>query len=209
MTINTGGSLAYFAAQPDGTYLDPAGEYGTLTRTAGVYTLTDLSGDQEVFLANGFVNYAQDTDGNRITLDYTASNLPKTVTYSNPADSSEPTEELSLSYNAQGFVSQETNGTGETWMYAYDAAGHLLSVTAPDNLITTYGYSTSTNPQTENALVSITNPTARRLTTHYDTQGRLTSVSGNSGAQAVTYAYPGQAEVVATDAAGDQTTVWP
>ena len=77
------------------------------------------------------MNYEQDTNGNRITLGYNGQNQLVTLTYSNPSDPSEPTEQLTLTYNAQGFVSQVADGTGDVWTYAYDTAGHLLSVTAP------------------------------------------------------------------------------
>ena len=57
-------------------------------QSAGIYTFTDSTGDQYVFLADGQLNYEQDTNGNRITLGYNASNQLVTLTYSNPTDSS-------------------------------------------------------------------------------------------------------------------------
>jgi RHS repeat-associated protein len=208
VTIYSGGSVSYFESQPNGTYADADGEYGTLSQAGGVYTFTDTAGTHYVFLANGSISYEQDTDGNRITLDYNAENQPVTVTYSNPSDPSEPTEQLSLSFNAQGFVSQVADGTGDTWSYAYDGAGHLLSVTAPGNLTTSYTYNTGTNPQTENALLSITDPEGSQENFIYNAAGQIAGTSTNGGADAVTYSYRDQAEVVATDAAGGQTTVW-
>ena len=74
MTIDSGGSFGYFVKQPNGTYLDTDGEYGTLTQSGGIYTFTATSGTQFVFLANGLLNYEQDTNGNRITLGYNAQN---------------------------------------------------------------------------------------------------------------------------------------
>ena len=72
-------------------------------------------------------------------------------------------------------MSQVTDGTGNTWTYAYDAAGHLLSVTAPGNLTTTYTYDTGSNPETANALLSITNPDGSQQNFTYDSAtGRLT-----------------------------------
>ena len=63
-----------------------------------------------------------------------------------------------MAYNPQGFVSRVTDDLGDTWSYAYDSAGHLLSVTAPGNFTTSYTYDTGTNPETANALLSITSP---------------------------------------------------
>jgi YD repeat-containing protein len=139
-----------------------------------------------VFLSNGLLSYEQDTNGNRITLGYNAENQLITLTYSNPADPSEPTEQLALSYNSQGFVSQVADGTGNIWTYAYDSAGHLLSVTALGNLTTSYTYDTGSNSETANALLSITNPDGSQEDFSYDSAtGRLTGTSQNGGADRV------------------------
>ncbi|HVS36831.1 MAG TPA: RHS repeat-associated core domain-containing protein [Gemmataceae bacterium] len=209
VTIDFGGSLATFPIQANGAYLDTDGEYGALTKSGGVYTFTDPAGVQSVFLSNGLLSYQQDTNGNRITLGYNAQNQLATLTYSNPADPSQPTEQLALSYNAQGFVSQVADGTGNTWSYSYDAAGHLAKVQNPDGTSITYTYDTSFNKYTTNALLSITNPDGSQQNfTYNNNTGQLTGASANGGADAVTYTYPGEGEVVATDSAGDQTTVW-
>ena len=105
-------------------------------------------------------------------------------------------------------MSQVADGTGDVWTYAYDAAGHLLSVTLPAHragLTTSYTYDTGSNPETANALLSITNPDGSQQNFTYDSLGRLSGTSANGGADAITYTYPGEAEVQATDAAGDQT----
>jgi RHS repeat-associated protein len=207
VTVNAGGNLGLFVRQPNGTYLDTDAEFGTLAMSGGVFTFTDISGTQDSFLSNGLLSYEQDTNGNRITLGYNAQNQLVTLTYSNPANPSEPTEQLMLSYNSQGFISQIADGTGNLWTYAYDSAGHLLSVTAPGNLTTSYTYDTGSNAETANALLSITNPDASQENFSYDSvTGRLTGTSQNGGADPVSYTYLGQAEVRATDAAGDQTT---
>ena len=208
VTINSGDTLSEFILQPNGSYLDTAGEYGTLTLSGGVNTLTDTTGDQFVFLPNGLLNYEQDTNGNRISPGYNAQNQLVTLMYSNPSDSSEPTEQLTLTYNAQGFVSQVADGTGDVYTYSYDSAGHLLSVTAPGNLTTSYTYDTGSKPETTNALLSIIDPDGSQQNFTYDSLGRLSSAGQNGGADPIIYAYPGEAEVTATDAAGDQTTFW-
>ncbi|HQU42335.1 MAG TPA: CARDB domain-containing protein, partial [Pirellulales bacterium] len=155
VTIDSGGAVSFFVAQPNGDYLDTAGEAGTLTSSGGVFTFTATFGTQYVFLAGGLLNYVQDTNGNRITLGYNSGNQLATLTYSNPADTSQPSEQLTLSYNTQGFVSQVADGTGNVWTYLYDTSAHLLSVTAPGNLTTSYSYDTGSNAQTANALLSI------------------------------------------------------
>ena len=95
--------MGYFVLQANGTYLDTDGEYGTLTRSAGVYTFTNSSGTQYVFLPSGYLNYEQDTNGNRITLGYNGQDQLVTLTYSNPSDPSEPTEQLTPDLQLPGF----------------------------------------------------------------------------------------------------------
>jgi RHS repeat-associated protein/uncharacterized repeat protein (TIGR01451 family) len=209
VTINSGGSVGFFFHQPNGTYLNTDGEYGTLTNTGGVYTYTDAAGTQHVFLANGQLNYVQDTNGNRITLGYNAQNQLVTLTYSNPADPTQATEQLTLTYSGQGLVSQVADGTGNTWAYQYDSAGHLLSVTGPGNLTTSYTYDTGSNAETANALLSITYSDGSQRNFTYDpATGRLTGTSQNGGANPIAFGYPGEAEVTTTDAANDQFTAW-
>jgi RHS repeat-associated protein len=214
VTIDAGGALNSFALQANGSYLGTAGVYGTLTNAGGTYTYSNSAGTQFVFLANGRLGEEQDTNGNRITLGYNAQSQLITLTYANISDSSEPAEQLTLTYNAQGFVSQEADGTGNTWSYQYDAAGHLVSVTAPGNLTTSYIYDPGSNPEKTNALLSITYPNGAQQNFTYDTLGRLGGTSQSNVAQpsqlfnTVAYAYPGEAEVVATDTNNDQTTVW-
>jgi RHS repeat-associated protein len=208
VTIDTGGALGFFVKQANGTYLDINAEYGTLTQSGGIFTFTSTSGIQDVFQANGLLSYEQDTNGNRIALGYNDLNQIVSLSYSNAADPLEPSEELTLAYNSQGFVSQVADGTGDVWTYAYDSAGHLLVVTAPGNLTTGYTYGTGSNPETANALLSIANPDGSQQDFTYDSQGRLSNTSANGGSESVTYSYLSEGEVTATDAAGDKTTVW-
>jgi RHS repeat-associated protein len=209
VTIDTSGVAMSFFPLPNKSYLDSAGVFGTLTQSGGVYTYSAPSGIQWVFLANGLLNYQQDANGNRITLGYNAQNQIVSLTYSNPSDPSEPTEQLTLTYNAQGFVSQVADGTGNTWSYSYDSSGHLLAMTAPGGLTTSYSYDTGSNPETANALLSITNPDSAQINYTYDpATGRLTGRSQNGGANPITYTYDGEAEVTTSDASGDSTTTW-
>ena len=208
---------SYFVRENIG-YLDVDGEYGMLASSNGEFIYTNPNGIQYVFFTpgtsvsgspGGRLSYVQDANGNRITLGYNTQDQLITLTYSNPADPSEPTEQLSLTYNAQGFNSQVADGTGDVWSYTYDAAGHLLSVTAPGNLTTTYTYDTGSNPETANALLSIISHDGSQQNFTYDTAtGQLVGTSANGGADAITYTYQDAAEVTATDASGAQTINW-
>jgi RHS repeat-associated protein/uncharacterized repeat protein (TIGR01451 family) len=213
VTIESGGGLAHFIRKPNGSFLSTDGVFGTLTKAGDVYTLTSTSGTRYVFLANGLLNYVQDTNGNRITLGYSFvapsfKNRLTTLTYSNPSQPSQPTEQLTLTYNDQGLISQVADGTGHSYTYAYDADDRLLSVTAPGNLVTAYTYDTTSNPKTQHALLTITAPSGLQQQFVYDSQGRLSGTSSNGGTNPITYTYGGQGAVTATDAAANQTTVW-
>ncbi len=208
VTIDAGGALADYVAQPNGAYLDTNGEYGTLKQSSGIYSFTAASGTEYVFLPDGALDYEEDTNGNRITLGYNSQNQLAALTYSNASNPSEPTSTLTLTYNAQGFVSEENDNAGDTWSYLYDTTGHLISVTGPGGLATTYTYDEGVNGETVNSLLSVTNPDGSQENFTYDSLGRLATTSQNAGAQRVTYTYDGQSEVTATDAAGHQTTVW-
>jgi RHS repeat-associated protein len=207
VTLGSGSATAYFFRQPNGSYLDVAGEFGTLTSSGGTYTFTDTAGVQYVFLRDGQLNYEQDTNGNRVTLGYNAQNQLVTLTYSSASDSSEPTGQIALTYR-NGVVSQIADGTGNMWTYNYNSTGHLQSVVAPRNLTTSYSYDTGSNPETEGTLLSVTYSDGSQTNFTYDTQGRLASTSSNDGADTITFAYPGEAEVTGTDAAGHQATAW-
>jgi RHS repeat-associated protein len=209
VAISAGGSFHYFVRQANGSYLDTSGVYGTLALSGGVYTHTATNGVKSVFRADGLLNFMQDTNGNRITLGYDAQHRLTTLTSSSVTAPANPTEQLTLTYNAQGFVSQETDGNGHAWSFAYDASGHLLSVTAPGNLTISYAYDTGVNPETAGALLSIAYPDGLQQNFTYDAAtGRLTGTSQNGGANAVTFIYPGEGEVTTTDAANHQSTVW-
>jgi RHS repeat-associated protein len=197
----------FFPVASNGAYLDVAGEYGTLSLSEGVYTYTDVSGIQFVFLPNGKLNYEQDANGNRITLGYNAQNELTSLADANPNDPLEPPQALLLSYNSQGLVSQVSDSAGDVWAYSYDSQGHLISVTAPGNLITTYTYGGPGNNETANALVSITKPDGSVQSFTYDSRGRLSS-SSTSDQETLTYSYLGQGEVALMDSAGNTTTDW-
>ncbi len=205
ISSDSGLSASFFVRQANGDYLDTAGETGKLSLSGGVYTFTDPGGTKYVFLPNKLLNYVQDINSNRITIGYNAQNRIATLTYSNSAVPLQPSEQITLSYNSQGFVSQEADGTGNVWTYAYDLLGHLTSVTAPGNLTTTYVYDTGNSVVTQNALLSITNPDSSQQNFNYDAQGRLAGISANGGTTPITFTYNGGA-VITTDALGNQTT---
>ena len=81
------------------------GDYGTLTRTAAAFSLREKDGSIEAFRPDGSLDYVQDGDGNRITAGYTGS-LMTSLTSSDGRS-------LTLSYNAQGHLTEMTDPGGK------------------------------------------------------------------------------------------------
>ena len=86
-------------------------------------------------------------------------------------------------------MSQVADGTGDTYAYSYDAAGHLHSVAGPGGLTISYTYDTGSNAETANALLSVAYADGPQQNFTYDPgTGRLTGTSQNGGTDPVTYA---------------------
>jgi RHS repeat-associated protein len=197
--IHEGGIVRLFVTQADGSYQGIGGERGTLTLTDNGFLLTELNGTVTAFLPDGRLNYVQDQYGNQITAGYTGS-LLTSLAHSNG-------DQMLLSYNAAGRVSQVTDPAGRVATYTYDASGeHLTSVTTPQGT-TQYTYVTGQGAAREHALASVTDATGAQRNFEYDTQGRLSKVSEADGLRAVTYSYLSPAGYTMTDASGATTTV--
>ena len=101
------------------------------------------------------LDYLQDTNGNRILAGYTGSQLTR-LTYSNG-------KIMTLSYNAQGRISQVTDPAGRSATYSYDASGqHLLSVTTPTGTAE-YAYTVEVTGPRAHSLASIGFPEGTHL----------------------------------------------
>ncbi|MFM7441466.1 MAG: hypothetical protein ACKO2V_23190, partial [Snowella sp.] len=135
-----------FEKQTDGTFLEDGGAKVTITN--GQYTLKESSGLVSFFGTDGKLNYVQDTNANRITLQYTNSQLTKLV-HTNG-------DSLTLIYNSQGRINRITDTAGQATTYTYNSTGeNLLSVTGVDGTIT-YTYDTGTVAAKKHSLLSVT-----------------------------------------------------
>ncbi len=186
--------------QSSGTYFDLPGEYGTLSAVKGAFTLTAPDGQVTEFV-DGQVAYIQDANDNRVTAAYNSDLMLTSLTDSSGAW-------IDFTYNSSGRIIAVTNSEGQTTTYTYDVSDALLvsvtqfqSATDTVGYTTTYTYSTSTNPVVANALSSITSPDGSQQNFSYDAMGRLSGISANGGAQAVTYTYGMGGQVSATTAA--------
>jgi RHS repeat-associated protein len=187
-----------FEKQTDGvTYLEDGG--ATLTITNGQYRLKEVSGLVSLFGTDGKLSYVEDTNANRITLEYANNNLTKLV-HTNG-------DSLTLAYNAQGRISQITDSTAQVTSYSYDAAGeNLLSVTSPDGTIS-YTYDIGTVAAKKHSLLSVKSDLGYERTFEYDNQGRLTKEFSNEQTQSLTYSYDSTGGVTITDSKGASQTI--
>ena len=85
------------------------------------------------FSSDGKLSYLEDTNGNRITAQYTGDQLTR-LTHSGG-------QFLVIAYHASGRIASVTDPQGRATTYGYDAIGeHLLSVTTYDGRVTAYTY---------------------------------------------------------------------
>lgn len=186
-----------FEQQTDGTYSEDGG--ATLTITNGEYRLKEANGLVSLFGSDGKLNSVEDTNGNRITLEYTDSRLTKLL-HTNG-------DSLTLDYNTQGRIRQITDSTGQVTTYNYDEAGeNLRSVTSPEGT-TTYTYDTGNIAAKKYSLLSVKSDLGYERIFEYDNQGRLSKEYSNGEVQSLTYSYDSVAGVTITDSTGASQTI--
>jgi YD repeat-containing protein len=196
VTIRQGDSLRSFGPVTGGFLAINPGDTGALTVVGGAYHLREKDGLLTVFRTDGLVDYIQDTNGNRITAGYSGSQLT-TLTQTNGSV-------LTLTYGAQGRLSQIADSAGRVTTYAYDASGeHLLSVTTPAGT-TQYTYTSDTTGPAAHSLATITSPAGTHRFFTYDGHGRLSEQEGDGGAGKLDYVYDVAAFKI-TDAQGHGT----
>jgi RHS repeat-associated protein len=160
--------------QPDvrGGYTRQPGDLGTLRAlTGGRFSLTEISGTEYQFRADGLLDFVRDPHGNRISAGYLDGRLVTLVHTSGAS--------LTLEYTPQGRLGRVTDSAGGATVYAYDAAGeHLLSVTSPRG-VTTYDYAPDTTGPKVHALTKIFYPGDLQSFFSYDHFGRLERTWGS------------------------------
>ena len=98
VAIQTGDRRRTFTKGTDGKYKGITDDLGILTKVGDVYQIKEFDGTVQSFLANGKLDFIQDTNGNKVTLGYTA-NLLTGLSYSNG-------DKVTFKYNAQGRVNE-------------------------------------------------------------------------------------------------------
>ena len=166
-----------------------------MTKAGGTYTLREPDGTVTHFLANGKIDYFQDTNGNRITAAYTSGRLSG-LTHSGG-------QLLTIAYNGAGLISSISDSTGRQALFTYDVASqHLVSFQGYDGLIVKYTYDATAGSVTEHALMSVEYPDGTHTFFAYDAAGRLSSVYGDSNAVHTDFTYESAGKVSVFDGKG-------
>jgi RHS repeat-associated protein len=202
VVVQDAGISEYFSLQPNGSLKAQAGGQGaTLTAAGGAYALTQPDGTVYEFNADGTLRYAEDLHGNRITAGYNAQGQLSSLTHSNG-------EYLSLSYDAYGHLLTLTDSTGRTGTYGYDAAGQFLTSYTDEYGKTNYAYLAGQSPAQNNALSEVTYADGTHVYFGYDPSGRLDDQHRDGGDDDQKWTYLSPGGYVATDADGNETTVY-
>ncbi|NUQ65836.1 MAG: hypothetical protein HUU20_25520, partial [Pirellulales bacterium] len=200
VTLDSAGSLRYFAKQADGTYLSPPGDHRVLTALAGGgYELGELDGAFLAFHPDGTLNYQQDANGNRITAGYTAGRLTS-LTHSNGAA-------FTLDYDTDGRLISLQDSSGRTITYGYGADGEHLTTYRDVFGTTQYTYATGQGTASEHALASVAFSDNTHEFFAYDSQGRLVDRQRDNNQESLSYTYDTVGGFTVTDANGASTTV--
>lgn len=198
VTILANNRSRMFLIQGNHTYRGGNGDLGVLTRQDGAYRLREPNGTIVAFRTDGRFDYTQDSNGNRLTANYTSGRL--TSYTDNFGDTT------TLTYNLRGRIIRATDPVGRQTDYAYDASGdHLLSVSDAQGM-TQFSYVAGQGAQAEHAIQAITYPDGTHTTFTYDVRGRLTRSERDGGANVTHYSYDSAGGTTITDASNHDTT---
>ena len=197
---NADGAQRQFQPDSRGGYFAEAGDHGVLTAGGGAFAVRELNGLVTAFRADGKVDYATDSDGNRINASYTGG-LLTSLTHSSGRS-------LQMAYNTAGRLISLTDPAGRVTQYGYDTSNeHLLTVTNSDGQVTSYTYSLGGTAVSNHALLSVGNSDGTHLSYGYDSRGRLNDVRLNNSVERMQFAYGQSGTITITDAVGGSTTV--
>jgi len=194
-----GGSQRIFQPDTRGGYFAQAGDYGTLSSgIGGTYTLTEKSGIQYTYAANGTLSFIQDLNENQITLGYTGG-LLTSLTHSSG-------QYIHIAYNAAGLIQTVTDQLGHQTVLTYDNSNqHLIGAQYFDGRTATYTYNTTGNVSQLHALTAVASSCCNWRYFNYDNFGRLTGTYLGGNAEALTFSYGIGGQVTMTDALGNPT----
>ena len=196
-----GGFTRPFTKQPDDSWKGSPGDFGMLEELGGdTYQITEKGGVVSFFGPSGHLAFAEEPNGNRITLNYSGDDLVD-VSHSNG-------HQFALAYNAEGRIVSLTDHVGRVTEYQYDGTGeHLTQAVSPGNRVTLYEYNSTDGNAADHALSAITFPDGTHRYYAYDAQGRLAEVSRDAGTARYTLTYSEFGTVQVFDADGNVSTL--
>ncbi|MBN9397519.1 MAG: hypothetical protein J0H83_19890 [Candidatus Melainabacteria bacterium] len=164
VTMQSGLASGMFIRLPDGSYANPAGESGTMTKTAsGTYAYTSLTGTKINFNSFGAISTWVEPFGVTVTFNYDSTGKLQTV-------SNGLGRTLTLSYATNNQLQSISDGTGRSVSYTLDSNLNLTTVTDPNGKNWVYEYD---QPGRMVKFYKPANPTVSIITNVYDTLGRV------------------------------------
>lgn len=162
--MQNGLSSSTFVKMPDGSYLSPAGDNGTLTKPGGNYKYTSLTGT--VMNYNNFGHISTIVDPAGVTLTFAYNGDTKVTSVTNGLGRT-----LTFTYDpTTGYMTSVSDGNGRNVTYGLDANYNLTSVTDPNGKVWTYEYD---QPGRMTKMYKPANPGTTVMTNVYDTIGRV------------------------------------
>ncbi len=192
----------WFQPEGNGAYSSSIGDYGTLSRSSdGSFQLREKTGFLYKFNPSLTLSYVQDPSGNRISCTYDQINRLTMLRHSDG-------DSYRLEYNSFNCISKLIDNVGGEIKYDYSTDGSLLTkVTDESNRVTSYTYVVGQNDATNNRLSSIAFPDNTHTFYTYNSNGRLSSLSGDNGFGKQTFSYEINGVTSITDAAGKVTKI--
>jgi YD repeat-containing protein len=156
-----------FEPATGGGWKTPETIYGSLWHDpmSGAYQWTDKTGNKVIFDSNGVLVQMNDRFGNGVVVHHDASGHLDYV-----YDLFDSSRRLTFTYSGN-HIASISDFTGRTWLYGYDSASRLVSVTAPISSTmplsqVQYGYYPETDHVRKGLLQTVTDPDSN--VTHYD-----------------------------------------
>ncbi|WP_168215735.1 CARDB domain-containing protein [Roseimaritima ulvae] len=197
----SGGDRHFFPVDDQPGIYSPA--YSTsdlLTLVDGEWVLQSTSGLRTGYSANGQLAYIEDANSNRISASYSNGKLSLLEHSSG--------QHLAIAYDAFGHIRSISDHLARSATYTYDSTNtYLVRVVAPDNTVTEYAYDTSSNAMHRGALTSqVTGGVL--LNYGYDFRGRIASIGTLETAPGVSFSYDRAGAIQVNDQLGTATLLY-
>jgi RHS repeat-associated protein len=168
VSVTLGHKSLMFVLQPDGSYSPPPGVTMSLTKSNGVFVLSERNGSVFTFDVSNRLARLDIPAGPGITFDYGAGTNLQTV-------SSGYGQTMTLSYSG-GVVSEIEDNSGRSVLYQYDGAGNLTNAVDPEGLPWGMRY------DGDRRIVSMTDPMGIvTISNVYNSLGQVVSQTSASG----------------------------